>query len=83
MVIDHGWGVYTQYAHLSETLVAVGDDVAQGQMIGKVGRTGRSTGTHLHWEVIVDGAPVDPLVWMGLSPRYIQPAIDEQGDATS
>lgn len=63
-VIDHGWGVYTAYAHQSEILVEVGDRVEAGQLIGLVGSTGRVTGPHLHWEVIVGGVQVDPLDWL-------------------
>ncbi|MEA3349831.1 MAG: peptidoglycan DD-metalloendopeptidase family protein [Chloroflexota bacterium] len=63
-VVDHGWGVYTAYAHQSEFLVAEGDQVETGQLIGKVGVTGRVTGPHLHWEVIVGGVQVDPLQWL-------------------
>jgi murein DD-endopeptidase MepM/ murein hydrolase activator NlpD len=63
-VIDHGWGVYTAYAHQSEILVAGGDRVARGQLIGLVGETGRVTGPHLHWEVIVGGVQVDPMDWL-------------------
>jgi len=84
ITLDHGWGVYTRYAHLSAFKVAVGNEVEQGQLIGEAGRTGRSTGTHLHWEVVVHGVSVDPLVWMSLSPVYIQPAVDERtGQPTS
>jgi murein DD-endopeptidase MepM/ murein hydrolase activator NlpD len=63
-VIDHGWGVYTAYAHQSEILVSVGDEVQKGQLIGLVGETGRVSGPHLHWEVIVGGVQVDPLQWL-------------------
>lgn len=63
-VIDHGWGVYSAYGHQSEILVSVGDIVEAGQLIGKVGETGRVTGPHLHWEVIVGGIQVDPLPWL-------------------
>jgi murein DD-endopeptidase MepM/ murein hydrolase activator NlpD len=63
-VIDHGWGVYTAYAHQSEILVNVGDHVEKGQLIGRVGATGRVSGPHLHWEVIVGGVQVDPLQWL-------------------
>ena len=63
-IIDHGWGVYTLYAHQQETLVQLGDVVASGQVIGTVGSTGRSTGPHLHWEVWLNGVNVDPLQWV-------------------
>ena len=63
-VIDHGWGVYTGYLHQSEILVQAGDLVQPGQLIGKVGGTGRVTGPHLHWEVWAGGVQVDPLDWL-------------------
>jgi murein DD-endopeptidase MepM/ murein hydrolase activator NlpD len=63
-VIDHGWGVYTAYGHQSEFLVQVGDRVEKGQLIGRVGDTGRVSGPHLHFEVIVGGVQVDPLQWL-------------------
>ena len=63
-IIDHGWGVYTLYAHQRETLVQSGQVVASGQVIGTVGSTGRSTGPHLHWEVWLNGVTVDPLQWV-------------------
>ncbi len=55
VMIDHGWGVYTGYMHMSEILVQVGDLVQPGQKIGLVGGTGRVTGPHLHWEVWAGG----------------------------
>lgn len=61
--IDHGWGVYTGYWHQSSVQVQVGDRVETGQIIGFQGATGRVTGPHLHWELWVNGAPVDPLDW--------------------
>ena len=61
VVVDHGLGVVSLFAHLSKTLVKVGDDVAQGEVLGLVGATGRVTGAHLHWAVRVNGARVDPL----------------------
>lgn len=63
-VIDHGWGIYTGYAHQAEILVNVGDVVEPGQRIGTIGNTGRSVGPHLHWEVWVNGIPVDPIDWV-------------------
>lgn len=63
-VIDHGWGVYTVYAHQSEILVEVGQQVEVSQVIGLVGTTGRSTGPHLHWEVWAGGVQVDPQQWL-------------------
>lgn len=63
-VINHGWGIYTGYLHQSEILVRAGDTVTAGQLIGKVGGTGRATGPHLHWEVWVSGVQVDPLDWL-------------------
>ena len=63
VILDHGAGVYSTYAHLQQATVAVGDDVKAGQVIARVGTTGFSTGPHLHWEVWVNGANVDPLDW--------------------
>ena len=63
-MIDHGWGIYTAYMHQSEILVSVGEHVEKGQLIGRVGNTGRVEGPHLHFEVIVGGTQVDPLVWL-------------------
>jgi len=65
VVIDHGDRVATVYAHLGSVAVAVGDPVAQGQTIGTIGSTGFSTGAHLHYEVRVDGAPIDPTPYAG------------------
>lgn len=64
VMIDHGWGIYTVYSHLSSRSVNIGDTVTAGQLLGAVGSTGRATGAHLHWEVWVNGVPVDPLQWV-------------------
>lgn len=60
LVVDHGYGLATVYGHNSEVLVKEGDRVRRGQIIAKVGSTGRSTGPHLHYEVRMNGVPVDP-----------------------
>lgn len=64
VVLDHGYGVCTGYWHLSELSVVAGEQVSVGQELGKVGSTGLSTGAHLHWELQVNGLPVDPLQWL-------------------
>lgn len=68
--IDHGHGIMTRYAHLSRIDVKVGDRVSMGQRIGGMGSTGRSTGTHLHFEVRIDDRPVNPRPFLD-SARYV------------
>ncbi len=60
MVIDHGHGLVTRYAHLDAILKEAGERVRRGDKIGLMGNTGRSTGPHLHYEVHLNGVPVDP-----------------------
>ena len=60
IVIYHGFGYSTVYAHLSKMYATVGDEVEKGEIIGTMGSTGRSTGPHLHYEVLVDGIPNNP-----------------------
>jgi len=62
--IDHGNGLVTYYAHCSELLVPSGHVVAKGDLIARVGNTGRSTGAHLHFEVRADGDPIDPMLYI-------------------
>jgi len=61
VVIEHANGLQTRYAHLSASLVSVGDQVSEGQPIGRAGHTGRATGPHVHYEVLDQGRAVDPL----------------------
>lgn len=66
VLIDHGLGLFSFLAHLSETSVAEGQIVDRGQAIGKAGATGRVTGPHLHWTVRLNGARIDPLALLAL-----------------
>ncbi|MBT5375290.1 MAG: M23 family metallopeptidase [Nitrospinaceae bacterium] len=58
--VDHGYGLVTRYGHNSKHLVKVGDRIKRGQVVSLVGSTGRSTGSHLHYEVLLHGVPVNP-----------------------
>ena len=69
VVIDHGLGLFSLFAHLSTVEVRTGDTVAAGAVIGLVGATGRVTGPHLHWAMRLGGARVDPLSVLALLPR--------------
>lgn len=64
VTLDHGNGVRTRYAHCSKTLVRVGDHVERGGEIAEVGKTGVATNNHVHYEVLVNGEPVDPLTFI-------------------
>ena len=66
IVIDHGYGLETKFAHCSKLLARTGQQVARGELIAEVGNTGLATGPHLHYEVHVNGKPIDPL-------RYVLP----------
>ena len=66
VVIDHGLGLFSTLAHLSEFQVREDEQVVQGQIVGRVGATGRVTGPHLHWAVRASGARIDPLSLLAL-----------------
>lgn len=70
--IDHGHGLATRYAHLSAYAVTPGQWVAAGALVGRVGSTGRSTGSHLHYETRIDGEPVDPQRFLRLADALAQ-----------
>jgi len=63
-IVDHGGGIATLYAHQSRISVSEGERVARGQIIGRVGCTGTCTGDHLHFEVRIDGEPVNPVPYL-------------------
>ena len=65
VILEHEGGVETRYAHMSKIGVKTGDTVKKGDIVGEVGSTGRSTGPHLHFEVRVNGSPVDPQKYIG------------------
>ena len=66
VIVDHGNGVKTRYAHASKLCVAVGTVIEQGELLALVGSTGQSTGSHLHFEVILNGQAVNPAPYIGL-----------------
>lgn len=78
IIIDHGYGYTTLYAHLSQIDVKKGDTITKGQVIGKVGNTGTSTASHLHYEVRIDGKAVNPINYCmdGLSLEEYRELVD-------
>ena len=71
--IDHGQGLQSMYLHMSKFGIEEGATVKQGDVIGYVGSTGRSTGPHLHWSLYVNSVPVNPEEWVALSPCGVKP----------
>lgn len=64
ITIDHGNGIRTRYMHMSKLIAKVGDKVSKGDVIGELGSTGRSTGPHMHYEVLVGGKTTDPMAYL-------------------
>ncbi|MDP6926787.1 MAG: M23 family metallopeptidase, partial [Rhodospirillales bacterium] len=60
VIINHGLGLTSTYIHMSDISVKVGDIVVKGQIIGKIGKTGRATGPHLHWGLRLNNQELDP-----------------------
>jgi murein DD-endopeptidase MepM/ murein hydrolase activator NlpD len=71
VMVDHGHGVHSIYAHLKDVLVEVGQEVAQGAILGTVGATGRATGPHLHWGIYWFDQAVDPALLVGRMPSSL------------
>jgi murein DD-endopeptidase MepM/ murein hydrolase activator NlpD len=80
LVLDHGWGMLTGYWHLSKIEVDVGQRVQKGDLIARIGSTGLSTGSHLHWEMWVGGVNVNPMEWLRLFYAWPEPAVDAADD---
>ena len=78
VVVDHGYGYQTRYAHLSKSLVTDGQWVKRGELVGDMGSTGRSSGTHLHYEVIYRGNRVDPMsyIQVNMSPEEFEKIVE-------
>lgn len=72
VIVDHGGGVHTYYAHLSKLLVHAGQEIRRGDMVGLVGTSGRTTAPHLHYEVRVGGAPLNPYRYLANSGVFRQ-----------
>ena len=81
VLIDHGQGLVSAYRHLSKALVKPGQMVAKGQVIGLVGSSGRVTGPHLHFDIHLGGARVDPLAWIKASRRLYRLMRAKRGES--
>ena len=71
VIIDHGGGLLTEYLHMSDMAVHVGDKVVRGQVIGRVGHSGRVTGPVLHYGAVLRGAHVNPMMLTGLLAKAV------------
>jgi murein DD-endopeptidase MepM/ murein hydrolase activator NlpD len=76
VVLDHGGGLFSLYAHLSRIVVEAGRRVVRGDLLGEAGATGRVTGPHLHWGLRVQGTAVDPLSLVAALDGFDEPALD-------
>jgi murein DD-endopeptidase MepM/ murein hydrolase activator NlpD len=76
VLVDHGLGVFSQYSHLSQIDVKVGDEVKKGAILGKTGITGLAGGDHLHFSMLIQGEFVDPVEWW--DPRWVKTQVEGQ-----
>ncbi|MDR1967014.1 MAG: M23 family metallopeptidase, partial [Synergistaceae bacterium] len=72
VILDHGKGLYTVYAHCDTIIVKMGQKVKQGEYVGTVGRTGRATTDHVHFEVRIAGQKRDPLAYLPSRPEMVK-----------
>jgi len=79
VVVDHGGGFQTYYAHLSRFSVQTGQEVRRGDQVGQVGSTGKVTAPHLHYEVRIGGSPMNPILYMKTSVAQAEPAPRDYG----
>jgi murein DD-endopeptidase MepM/ murein hydrolase activator NlpD len=83
VVIQHGYGFQTRYAHMSKIIITQGQNVKRGQLIGLVGNTGSSTGPHLHYEVMRNGEKVDPAFYFynDITPEQYEEVLQRAANA--
>jgi len=83
MTIDHGYGMVTRYGHLDSVLVEAGQAVHRGQPVARSGNSGRSTGPHLHYEILLGGQPIDPLEFLAAVSPTLFPEIRIMDEASA